>query len=79
MRPAADHALVQFTVASVVYYLASTLYPAHETYMEEAIIPDDAELDAAYDAKSADDVERSSSVGEKTSLHADVKSTKSSA
>ena len=74
----ANGVLAQFTVASVVYYVTSTLFPAHETYLEEAIIPDDAELDAAYQGKFTDDVERTPSVSEKGSLHADIKSAQSS-
>ena len=62
-------------MASTVYYIASTLSPAHETYLDKAILPDDADLDAAYDAKS-DDLEQSS-VAEKASVRAEVKSARS--
>ena len=62
-------------MSSVVYYIASTLYPAPETCLPEAILPDDAALDAAYHIKDTDDIEQSSSMGEKASLQAEVKST----
>lgn len=65
---------MQFTVASGVYFVSSTFFPAKETYLDEAILPDDTALDAGYDAKSVDD-EHSLSMAEKASLQADVKST----
>ena len=33
-------------MASGVYYVASTLFPAKETYMDAAVLPDDAAAEA---------------------------------
>ena len=63
----------QFFVSSFVYYITSWLFPAKETYMEEAILADDAVLDAAYGLKYSDE-ENTSSVEDKASVQADVKS-----
>ncbi|THG96210.1 hypothetical protein EW026_g5587 [Hermanssonia centrifuga] len=41
-----------FTVASGVYYVSSTLFPAKETYLDQAILPDDEVLDSANDSKT---------------------------
>ncbi len=59
-------------MASGVYYVSSTLFPAKETYLDQAILPDDEVLDSANDSKLSDDPE--SSFVEKGSVHADVKS-----
>ena len=62
---------MQFTVASGVYFVASTLFPAKETYVDEAILAD--EVDTTSDSgKSVDDLEHASVV-DKASLEAEVK------
>ncbi|KAI0346056.1 cytosine-purine permease [Trametopsis cervina] len=67
-----------FTVASSVYYVTSTLFPARETYMDEAILPDEF-VDGASgsDAGVSDDMEKAS-IG-KGSGHAEIKSVRSAA
>lgn len=52
-----------FTVASTVYFVTSSLFPARETYIPEAILPDDAE-DASQTSDAEDD---------KKSVQAEVK------
>ncbi|KAF9815809.1 hypothetical protein IEO21_04321 [Rhodonia placenta] len=52
-----------FTVASTVYFVTSSLFPARETYIPEAILPDDAE-DASQTSDAEDD---------KKSIQAEVK------
>ncbi|KAJ3534748.1 hypothetical protein NM688_g7085 [Phlebia brevispora] len=54
--------LYGFFVALTVYFLASTLFPAKETYVDKVILPDDA---------ADDDIERSSVV--KGSIEAEIK------
>ncbi|KAJ3529036.1 hypothetical protein NM688_g7911 [Phlebia brevispora] len=56
--------LYGFFVASAVYFVASAFFPAKETYIDKAILPDDTEID--------DDIERSS-VAEKESVDAEIK------
>ncbi len=54
-------------MASVVYYVSSTLFPAKETYLDQAILPEDEVLDMVNDDPEGSFVE-------KDSVHADVKS-----
>ena len=62
---------MQFTVASGVYFVASTLFPAKETYVDEARLADEADI-APDSGKSVDDLEHAS-VADKASLEAEVK------
>ncbi|PSR98909.1 hypothetical protein PHLCEN_2v4229 [Hermanssonia centrifuga] len=57
-----------FTVASGVYYVSSTLFPAKETYLDQAVLPDDEVWDLAKDEPLE------GSFVEKDSVHADAKS-----
>ncbi|EKM58456.1 uncharacterized protein PHACADRAFT_182787 [Phanerochaete carnosa HHB-10118-sp] len=60
-----------FTVASTVYYAASTLFPAEETFIPRAILPDDV---AGYvDEKGSEDLEKTSL--DKAGADTEVKST----
>ena len=52
------HAITQFTVASSVYYTASVLFPAKETYINAAVLPDDAIRDVAE--MESEDMEKAS-------------------
>ncbi len=61
-------------MSSAVFYVASLLFPAKETYMDKAILPDDAALDAAYGLNYSDEVENTSEVADKSSVQAEVKS-----
>ena len=62
--------LSKFTVASTVYYIASTLFPAKETFIPRAILPDD--VIAHADERDSEDLEKSSL--DKDGIHAEVKS-----
>jgi nucleobase:cation symporter-1, NCS1 family len=57
-------------VASTVYYITSTLFPAKETYLDAAILPDDASMEA--EGRESEDLENASM--EKDGLKAEVKS-----
>lgn len=63
-----SYSLMQFTLASTIYYVCSTLFPAKETYMDAAILPDDAATQP--DERDSDDLEKSSF--EKGDVQADI-------
>lgn len=60
----------QFSVAASVYYVTSALFPAKETYLDAAILADDAH---GTTSSASDDIEKSS-LEEMGDLQADVKS-----
>ena len=51
---------VQFTLASTIYFMLSTLFPAHETMLDHAILdqemlPDDGNISGSDEKKKVDD------------------------
>ena len=62
----------QFTVASSVYYITSTMWPARETFLDAAILPDDVVREWSDARESEEDLEKTSL--DKTAVRAEVKS-----
>lgn len=65
--------LSQFFSASGTYYVLSVLFPAKETYLDHPILADDA---SAHEYDAEHKREDQSSLGEKGSVVAEVKSLK---
>lgn len=60
-----------FTVAATVYYVTSTLFPAKETFVPHAVLPDDISQHAGE--RTSDDLEKASL--DKVGVREEVKST----
>ncbi|KIP10434.1 hypothetical protein PHLGIDRAFT_65581 [Phlebiopsis gigantea 11061_1 CR5-6] len=60
-----------FTTASVVYYVASTLWPARETFLDAAITPDNAAAASEPASRASEDALEKASF-EKDGVRADV-------
>lgn len=66
------YACLQFFVASTVYYIASTLFPAEETFIPKAVLPDDIQAVHAHERYS-EDLEKASL--DKVAVRTEVKGT----